>query len=505
MQIEHHYVAVSARLQHYLAAGDGPPVVLLHQSPRTALDNIEMIARLAGRARVIAPDTPGFGLSDALDVDPLRDDLIDDFAHAAAAFLDALGLDRVPVYGFHTGASIATRLARLYPARVSALVAHGTLVLNPEERADFLTHYLPPFAPAFDGAHLISAWARMRDQAIFFPWYRREARARLPGPPRSPEAIHPQVMDFFAAGDAYRAGYRAALSYDARGDIPAIAPPALYLGAAPDPLTAGLDAFPPLPAGAKIQRAETYPAAFGAAAAFLLAHAAGAAPALHPQASARAFVGGPDFPIHVRRFGLSGAPRLALVHALGEGAASLALYAAALEGKVEGLIIDLPGHGQSAPRPGGLDALADALTATFAAESGPPWRAAGFGSGGAVLARAAARRPDLFAALDQIGPAAWLPPPNLTPDAEGAHLLKAWRYVRDRRLFGPWPALSAPTADMGDFSPAQLHAETVDVLRAQISDALAAELALEAPQTVATRYASAAEWLANMAGSAAIP
>ncbi|MCB9796405.1 MAG: alpha/beta fold hydrolase [Alphaproteobacteria bacterium] len=46
-----------------LTAGEGPPVLLLHGNPDSADEWREVMARLAGRFRCIAPDFPGYGRS----------------------------------------------------------------------------------------------------------------------------------------------------------------------------------------------------------------------------------------------------------------------------------------------------------------------------------------------------------------------------------------------------------------------------------------------------------
>jgi haloacetate dehalogenase len=47
--------------QHYLEAGNGPPVVLLHGFPETSYAWRHQIPVLARRYRVIAPDLRGYG------------------------------------------------------------------------------------------------------------------------------------------------------------------------------------------------------------------------------------------------------------------------------------------------------------------------------------------------------------------------------------------------------------------------------------------------------------
>ena len=59
---------------HHLEAGSGSPVVLLHGGTGGGANWFRMIGPLSDRFRVLAPDLPGFGLSDPIDVvTPLPD------------------------------------------------------------------------------------------------------------------------------------------------------------------------------------------------------------------------------------------------------------------------------------------------------------------------------------------------------------------------------------------------------------------------------------------------
>ena len=125
-RIERAFLTLPGRQVHYRRAGGGPAVVLLHQSPKSSEELIPMMRLLAPHFTVLAPDTPGYGLSDPIAA-PDTEPEIDAFADAVAEFFDGMGLERAGVYGLHTGAAIGTRFAARYPERVAALVANGTL------------------------------------------------------------------------------------------------------------------------------------------------------------------------------------------------------------------------------------------------------------------------------------------------------------------------------------------------------------------------------------------
>jgi AhpD family alkylhydroperoxidase len=110
----------------YRDAGDheAPVVLLLHGFPTSSHQYRNLIARLADKYRVIAPDLPGFGFSDA----PAASQFgytFDHLAEVMTSFTDALGLSRYALYVFDYGAPVGFRLAQSHPERVSALISQN--------------------------------------------------------------------------------------------------------------------------------------------------------------------------------------------------------------------------------------------------------------------------------------------------------------------------------------------------------------------------------------------
>jgi haloacetate dehalogenase len=64
MKIFSQTVRANGIRQHYLEAGDGPPVVLLHGFPETSYAWRYQIPELAKKYHVIAPDLRGYGETD---------------------------------------------------------------------------------------------------------------------------------------------------------------------------------------------------------------------------------------------------------------------------------------------------------------------------------------------------------------------------------------------------------------------------------------------------------
>ncbi|WP_157220970.1 alpha/beta fold hydrolase [Flavisphingomonas formosensis] len=110
----------------YREAGpaDGPVVLLLHGFPTSSHMFRNLIPLLADRYRVIAPDYPGFGQSDA----PDHTQFAYTFAHYADlvdGLMGQIGAGRYAMYVMDYGAPVGYRLALKHPERVSGLIVQN--------------------------------------------------------------------------------------------------------------------------------------------------------------------------------------------------------------------------------------------------------------------------------------------------------------------------------------------------------------------------------------------
>jgi pimeloyl-ACP methyl ester carboxylesterase len=122
--VTYHRSATVAGLKvFYREAGpaDAPVVVLLHGFPSSSHMFRNLIPALADRYRVIAPDLPGFGLSDMPSLAGFQYSFAT-FAGVVDQLLVQLGAERYALYVMDYGAPVGLRLALLHPERVSALV-----------------------------------------------------------------------------------------------------------------------------------------------------------------------------------------------------------------------------------------------------------------------------------------------------------------------------------------------------------------------------------------------
>ena len=110
----------------YREAGspDAPVILLLHGFPTSSFQYRELIPRLAGRYRVIAPDLPGFGFT-RMPTERAYTYTFDALAKTLLAFTETLGLTRYALYVFDYGAPTGFRVAMAHPERVAAIVTQN--------------------------------------------------------------------------------------------------------------------------------------------------------------------------------------------------------------------------------------------------------------------------------------------------------------------------------------------------------------------------------------------
>jgi pimeloyl-ACP methyl ester carboxylesterase len=114
---EHHTAQVNGTRLHYVTAGEGPPVMLLHGWPETSHEWRHVVGLLAGDYQVVAPDLRGFGAS----AKPATGYDAATIAADVAALGDHLGLRDVTVIGHDWGAVFAYAYAATFPGQVGAL------------------------------------------------------------------------------------------------------------------------------------------------------------------------------------------------------------------------------------------------------------------------------------------------------------------------------------------------------------------------------------------------
>ena len=118
LAITHHKASIRGVTLHYVTAGSGDPVVLLHGWPQTWREWRRVIPPLAARYTVIAPDLRGFGDSDKTGEGYDKRTVAGD----VRGLVEHLDLGPIHLVGHDLGMMVAYAYASAHPTDVRSLV-----------------------------------------------------------------------------------------------------------------------------------------------------------------------------------------------------------------------------------------------------------------------------------------------------------------------------------------------------------------------------------------------
>ena len=477
-----HFGYVGGREVHYRRAGRGPALVLLHPAPGSSLALEPLMADLAADRTVIALDAPGAGESAGLG---LSAPACADYSDALGETLDWLGLERVDLYGSHTGATLALDFAYRHPERVDRLVLNALGIYTQDERTDLLANYTPSLEPRWDGSHLVRAWAIRRDMLLFWPWYRRTPEARRRADMPSAEVLHDKVVDMLRAGPLWWQLYHASFRYEPAGALAGLTMPTMITVGPDDPLAGHIERLPE-PASStevRIRRTGDRDELVGLIRSYLAGSRLADAPPRRaatpaPGAVRRGYVSTSVGQMLVRRSPGHGRPLLLLQASPPGSSASLEPLMMAMGTGRPTLSLDTPGNGDSAPFPGEPDMadLARLVAEVCDAEGHDDYDVYGNHTGAVLGMQLAIERPSLVRHLILDGIPIYTPTesqefidnyqPPMVPSWDGTHLIWAWNYMRDVLLWWPLYDRTAATTRVGRFAPTgDIHHSLVEFLK----------------------------------------
>lgn len=115
---KHRSVAIRDGTLHFVEAGEGAALLLVHGGHGSWTQWLANIGPLARFRRVIAVDLPGFGAS----YRPEPDYTFAHYGEVVSQLLDALDIDRAAIAGFSFGSIVATFAAQREPERIERVV-----------------------------------------------------------------------------------------------------------------------------------------------------------------------------------------------------------------------------------------------------------------------------------------------------------------------------------------------------------------------------------------------
>ncbi len=212
---------------HWVQAGSGQPLVLLHGLGGDVGFWESEIAALSGEFHVIAVDLRGSGATPASAGGHTMHDLADD----VAAVLDDLEIASAHVLGFSMGGNVAQAFALRHPERLDRLVLASTFAaMNPQARM-FLDAVLDVYQQGTTAKQMFD---------LICPWL--FSVPFLADPARRGYFVYPDNDPNEQPMDDWRKLYLAQQAFDVRDRLAAITAPTLVLAGQEDRLVSLCDA-----------------------------------------------------------------------------------------------------------------------------------------------------------------------------------------------------------------------------------------------------------------------
>lgn len=179
--IFHRQIKVNGLNIFYREAGpaDAPTLLLLHGFPSSSRQYVKLMEALADRYHLVAPDYPGFGLSDAPPAAEFGYSF-DRLADVVEGFCEALGLSRFVAYLFDFGAPVGLRIAERHPEWIAGLVIQNGNAY--EDGLSAMARDLVALKPGRPGA----------EEAVMGILTAEVTRMQYEGGAREPERIAPE-------------------------------------------------------------------------------------------------------------------------------------------------------------------------------------------------------------------------------------------------------------------------------------------------------------------------
>ena len=237
-EVNRSFIRIKEGLVHYRHSGNLDndkrlPLYMMHAGPGSSKSLSNVLSLLGEQRYCIAPDTLGFGEAAPPLVD--KPDLIY-YADSVARILDKLKIEKVDMFGSHTGANIGLEFSIAHPDRVRKLIFDGVALFEPELASDMLENYAPEIIPQENGEHFIWAWNFIKDMGVYFPHYKRDKEHYLGKSPWPPEVLHDSVIEVMKALKHYHKGYNAVFMHKTHERLPLLKTPTLCMGHQADPL-----------------------------------------------------------------------------------------------------------------------------------------------------------------------------------------------------------------------------------------------------------------------------
>ena len=117
--VKHRFASVNGIRMHYVTAGEGPVLLLLHGTPKTNAYWYQILPIITKNFTVVAPDLRGFGYTDKPGASAGYDN--ETMVKDLDELMDSLGYDRFYIHGEDRGAEYGWAYAQMHREKVIAM------------------------------------------------------------------------------------------------------------------------------------------------------------------------------------------------------------------------------------------------------------------------------------------------------------------------------------------------------------------------------------------------
>ena len=182
------------------------PILCIHLSPLSGIVYEKFLSVKSLNRVVIAPDTPGYGMSDGPDSQPN----IEDYSKTMLHLVNKLNLKEIDIIGYGTGSKIAFQMGLTKPEIIKHTILISAPDYNDTEVESMKLKLGNIIKPKDDGSHLIELWNQVKS----FPT--NDERMKI-------------FPDHIKAGEKKPWGPRAAFSYSYKNKIDNFIPKLLVI------------------------------------------------------------------------------------------------------------------------------------------------------------------------------------------------------------------------------------------------------------------------------------
>jgi pimeloyl-ACP methyl ester carboxylesterase len=197
--VSHLFAELSGLRMHYVTAGEGAPVVLLHGWPQTWYEWRDVIRHLAPHYQIVAPDLRGLGDSSRPDSGYDTQTLAADVWELAN---DVLGFEHFFLVGHDWGGPVSYALAAAHPQAVTKLAILDVAI--PGDGGANISQGGKRWHHAFHQTRELPEALIAGREAIYLGWFYQNYGAR-------PDAITAdavkEYLRTYSQADALRAGF----------------------------------------------------------------------------------------------------------------------------------------------------------------------------------------------------------------------------------------------------------------------------------------------------------